>query len=171
MNVKTVCILLATLLLAGCAHNKYRTAPTGCGELVLGTPCFANAAGGDLSSRWPLWTGIGLESVALVAAGVGTGHFMLADKRRSDADSATGVGERGLLLDKAERSDEIAAWSLGGAVPLAVAGAVFIIVDVVGRGNSKDADDIAESDGLSISPSLAVPAHGDGAVMGATLTW
>lgn len=175
--MKTTCIpamcLAVVLLSSSCAHQRdhqIQTRPTGCGELVLGTPCLLEREAA-LSSRWPLWTGIGVEGAALVSAGVGFGHYYLAGKRRDEAATATGVGEKGLLLDKAERSEEIAAWTLGAAVPLAITGGVFILLDVLGQDDDDGPKGSGDQQaGFDFAPTLSPTPQG-GAVIGATVTW
>ena len=75
------------------------------------------------------------------------------------------------MLDKAERSEEISAWTLGAAVPLALSGAVFILVDVFGRNDINDADQTAESGNFHIAPSVVFQPDDGNAVIGATVTW
>ena len=99
-------------------------------------------------SRWQLYTGIALESVALVSAGVAGSQLILANDRRDEATTATGIGERAYLLDQAESHERISGWGFGIGVPLAVVGGVFILIDVltdapepqVRREASKDRD-------------------------------
>ena len=167
-------VLLSPILCSaiGCAHenaNKVATRPTACGELVLGTPC-GTGVEKQRPSRWPLWTGIATESLALVATGTGLAHWRLAEKRKEDAATATGVGEKGLLLDKAERSEDIQMWSFGIGIPLAVAGAAFIVTDwILHRKDEAETRDGRESL-LRFVPTVA-PTFEGGAALGAAIRW
>mgnify|MGYP006971704501 CR=1 FL=1 len=127
-------LVFAILIGAGCGHvrgtRSYRAAQQ---DRLRSRAC---GGGGcvqrpHIVERWKLYTGIVVETAALTSIGVGIGNTVYASRRRDQSNSATGIGERGVLLDQAERHERGAIWAYGVGVPLAVAGATFLLWDLL----------------------------------------
>ena len=102
-----------------------------------------------------MYAGLGLEGIAIVAGSIGGGHYLLAQRRRDEAAAATGVGEKGFLLDQAEHSERVMTWSLGIAVSTAVVGGAVILWDVLAKEPGKDKQS-------EVAGTYILPTVGDG---------
>ena len=132
MRYFTSTIMLAVATLAvSCVHTHCPNKGGGaCGDLLLGAGCSGQQGAGP-ESKWALYTGLAAEGAALIAGGVGGAQWYLASKRKDEADSSDPdreIGEKAHLLDQAEKHERAAAWTLGTAAPLAIAGGIFLIV-------------------------------------------
>jgi hypothetical protein len=127
----TITVLAVAIVTTSCVHTHCRDKGGGaCGDLLLGATG-GGSGSSDPQPQWALYAGLALESAALVSGGVGGAQWYLSSRRKDEADASDpnrAVGERAHLLDQAEKHERTAAWALGAAAPLAVAGGIFLIL-------------------------------------------
>lgn len=159
-----ITVLAVALLATSCVHTHCRDKGGGaCGDLLLGAGA-GGSGSADPQAKWALYAGLAMEGAALVSGGVGGAQWYLSSRRRDQAsrsDPNRAVGERAHLLDQAEKHERAAAWTLGAAGPLAIAGGIFLIVHAA---SGDDAPEGAVGPTASRKLQVAPWAGTDGAV-------
>lgn len=163
-------VLLAAIVVQfasiSCNHSQV-TGREGCGDLVLGGSCLTDRTD-HTDTRWVTWVGAGVGLSSLIPAGVGVAKWFQGNDysaRADKVDPKVSVGERAVLLDKADAAWNARTICLGLAVPMAVTGLTLVLIETI---SGSGGEEVGKDERFMLSPMLS-PESGLGVLLNISL--